>query len=358
MARMTLPNQHWLRSMLNRRLFFLSFVLVGCSHQQELVFVDLSSISLSEAKPTSVTNVASSGLATAQGTKTIPGEPEVVIENLKADEKAAIRLEVEKETNDAVETISRHLHDYYSREIDDFYKAQFAKLQPFKQSLTEKYLTDIRAIFEKSATKRGPLLTRLTLLTEFPPSEKLIPIDEKESPSPGEKRRKEIRELQKSLIEIDFDYETAIASLVAKNSATVDQETERIFAVIAAKQSEIDQRALAEATKLVRRFSNVLSQRIFSRYTFLLKEIPTKTINFPKMPVQSGVPRVTFDRNQLSRNERVELSKELEAFLSLNHYQRAAASDGAKDVTKEFIEWRTNLKSGHWESWQKSSAPK
>lgn len=358
MVRTTSPNQLWLRLMLNRRLKFLPFLLVGCGHQQELVFVDLNSISLPVSQSNEDSKFASKDSVSPLGPKTIPGEPERVIENLKAEEKVAIRTEVENETNDAIKTISGRLHDYYSREIDDFYKAQFAKLQPFKQSLTEKYLKDIRAIFEESAARRGPLLTRLTLLTEFPPIEKIIPIDEKVTPGPDEKRRKEIRALQKSLMEIDAEYETATTALAAKNPTAIDQETERILAVIEAKQNEIDQRALAEASKLVKRFSNVLSQRIFSRYTFQLKEIPTKTINFPKMQVQSGVPRVTFDRNQQSRNERIELSKELEVFLSLNRYQRAAPSDGAKDVTKEFIEWRTNLKSGHWENWQKSSALK
>jgi hypothetical protein len=346
--------------MRNHRLIYFSVLLVGCGQPPNLVFVDLESIQSSRTKPVTRDQVKSQsmGVNTLES-KTIPGDSEKTVENLKAEEKESIRKEVERETNDAVETISKRLHDYYSREIDDFYKAEFAKLKPFKQSLTLDDLKETRSIFEESAKKRGPLLTRLTLLTEFPPPERdLIPLEGKNLSDSEKKRRLEIRSLQNAIIQIDKEYELAIRALESRSGIKVDQETERILARIEAKQTEIDQRASVEASKLVKNFSSNLSKRIFSRYSFQLKEIPTKTLNFPKMAVPSEVPRVTFDRQQLISNERGEITKELEAFLSLNHYQRADKADGAKDVTKEFIEWRTNLKTGHWESWQKSSAQK
>jgi hypothetical protein len=344
--------------MRNLRLLLLPVVLVGCRQQSSVVFVDLDLVPISKQKPSPTAKPQSRVIeSSSPNSRTIPGESEKTVENLKADKKAAIRAEVDKETNDAIETISKRLQTYYSREIDDFYKAQFAKLVPYKQSLARDHFADIRAVFESSAMKRGPLLTRLTFLTEFPPPEKdLIPFDTENTNVSKKKREEEIRSLQNSIIQIDLEYESAIRALESKNSSKIDQEAERILAVIAAKQTEIDQRASAEASRLVKRFSSSLSQRIFSRYT--LKEIPTKTVKFPQMDVQSDVPRVTFDWNQLIGNERAELNKELEAFLSLNKYERAVSANGAKDVTKEFIEWRTNLKSGHWENWQRSSAQK
>jgi hypothetical protein len=280
------------------------------------------------------------------------------VENLKSDEKAAIVKEVEQETKTAIMTISGRLLDYYSREIDDFYKAEFSKLVPFKASLTEDYLKKIRAIFEKSAQKRGPILTRLWLMTEGPPPIEPIPLEGKDISKAEATRRIKIRTLQDEIKQLDSDYDLAVRDLESKNLGEIDSEFEKHQKNYDDKKKEIDERAKNEAMKLVKNFTSSLSQRIFSRYSFHLKEIPAKTVNFPKMSAQPEVPRVTFERNQVSRNEQVELAKELDTFLILKHYQRANSAVGARNVTKEFIEWRTNLKSGHWESWQKSSAQK
>ena len=323
------------------------------------MFVDLDAVPLLKIVPTKVADLKPDLQNTgAQGPKTIPGEASTDVENLRADEKVAIRKEVEKETNDAIGTISVRLQDYYSREIDDFYRKEFARIAPLKQSQTASYLNAIRAIFEASAKKRGPLLTRLSFLTGFPPPEKLIPIEGENLTKKETERRTEIRELQRSIAEIDQQYEADTRKLETDNADKLEKETENIQVLLQAKQKEIDQRAEKEASQLVRRFTSSLSQRIFSRYTFQLKEIPTKTVNFPKMDSPSEVPRVTFDEGQANRGEKAELANELATFLSLNHYQRAVSPIGAKDVTKEFIEWRTNLKSGHWENWQKSSTQK
>jgi hypothetical protein len=345
--------------MRNLRLIFVPFVIIGCGPRATNVFVDLDLVTLTPAKAPLISKTRADISASPNvGSRMIPGEPEKVIENLKANEKAAIRREVERETDEAIQTISGRLLDYYSREIDDFYKEEFAKLVPYKSALLEEYFRKIRVLFEAAAAKRGPLLTRLWLLTDGPPPVDPVPLDAKGLSKYQEAKMIKIRALQDEIAQIDDEYVVATLELEAGNLREIDKEFDTHQQNYEAKKREIDQRAAAEATRLVRRFSSGLSQRIFSKYTFQLKEIPTKTVNFPKMAAQSGIPRVTFDRNQLVRNERAQLTKELEAFLSLNHYQRVVEADGAKDVTQEFIEWRTNLKSGHWETWQKSSAPK
>jgi hypothetical protein len=346
--------------MQNRKCVFLTLLLFGCSRAPTTVFVDLDEVPLDKIKPVKTNDLKPDiPSATSVAARTLPGEPSVEVENLKADQKVAIRKEVDQQTNDAIATISTRLQDYYSREIDDFYKTEFAKLGPLKQSLIAEYLNAIRPIFEASANKRAPLLTRLTFLTKFPPPEtQLFPLEGENLSKSELKRRIEVRELQRSIIEIDHQYELDTRELDAKNSTLLDKQTEDIQTRLKAKQKEIDVRAQNEATRLVKRFSTSLSNRIFSRYTFQLKEIPTKTVNFPKTDTALAVPRVTFDGAQLYTNERAELAKELATFLRLNHYERAGLPEGAKNVTQEFIEWRTNLKSGHWENWQNSSARK
>jgi hypothetical protein len=166
----------------------------------------------------------------------------------------------------------------------------------------------------------------------------------------------EINKLQDEIKAIDESYEKSIRNLDLVNSDDLINEFKLLESHVNQKKLEIDQRASKEATNLVRNFSSSLSERIFSKYTFQLKEIPTKTVKFPKLSAPPTIPRVTFDRNQVNQNTKEELAREVETFMSLNHYNRVAAPEGAKDVTKEFIEWRTNLKSGHWETLQKSSA--
>ena len=343
--------------MLNRRFLFLAFLIAGCSRPPTSVFVDLNLVTVDKVKPTKSSELKPDiPQANSVGARTLPGESAMEVENLKSDQKAAIRKEVDQQTNEAIATISGRLQDYYRREIDDFYRAEFAKLGPLKQSLEADYLKAIRPLFERAADKRAPLLTRLTFLTKFPPPETdLIRLEGEKLSKAEDKRLTEVRDLQRQIIEIDKQFIAEKKDLDLKNSSKLDNEAESIDLRLTTKHKEINSRANDEATRLVKRFSSNLSQRIFSRYTFQLKEIPTKTINFPKTDAPLAVPRVTFDGAQSKNNERAELLKELASFLRINHYQRAGTPEGAKDVTKEFIEWRTNLKSGHWENWQNSS---
>ncbi len=345
--------------MQKRRQIYWIFLLVGCSRQPDNVFVDLDMVVLNQPKmaPASQLRPLYQNQITPSS-KSIAGEPATEIENLRANEKVAIRKEVEKEANAAIATISKRLQDYYSREIDDLYKTEFDRLVPLKKTLDQELLSNIRKIFEKSAKRRAPVLTRLTFLTKFPPTTEQTPTVAKGQVDPNPKKTNEIQDLKRLLVEIDNQYDVEMDKLDRRRSATLVNETDNILTMVSSKQKEINARAAAEATNLVKRFSTGITGRIFSKYTFQLKEIPTKTVNFPKMPVQPGIPRVTFEWNQLNQSDKTELSSELEAFLRLNHYQRVTKAEGAKDVTKEFIEWRTNLKSGHWENWQKSSAQK
>ena len=297
--------------------------------------------------------------ATPPPSGSIPSEPAVEVENLRGDEKRRIRDEVERQTKAAIATITTRLLDYYKREVDQFYEDELAKYDPLKAKLNQDYLNSVRTIFEKSANERGPLLTRLTFLTKFPPPDatKLVTVTSDQSDR-DKKKATDIQGLQKSIAAIDAKYIGELDQLKAKNKALLDEEGKNLADLVNQKQKEINIRAENEATMLVRHFSSGLSERIFTRSTFQLHEIPTKTVNFPKIYSQPGAPRVPFDRAQLDADNKAELAKELETFLSLKRYERSPVANGARDATAEFIEWRTNLKSGHWENWQKSSKRK
>lgn len=344
--------------MRNSKYLCLLLLLAGCSPARELVYVDIDKIPLPKSKSNQVPiPKADEQRGATIRSKTLPGESATEVENLRAAEKMKIRQEIEVETKSAIGTITERLQDYYQREVDEFYRTESEKLVPLKSKLNEDYLRDIRSIFEASAKKRGPVLTRLSFLTEFPPPEKLVPLEGEDLTKREKAKRTEIRNLQRSILELDKEYDDEVSKLNAKNAALFEKEVDNLQELLKQKQKEIDARAAEEASRLVRRFSSGLSERIFSRYTFQLKEIPTKTVNFPKIEAQPGIPRVPFDRARLDADDKAELAKELETFLNLKRYERSPVLAGARDVTTEFIEWRTNLKSGHWENWQKSSMP-
>ncbi|MBI1331322.1 MAG: hypothetical protein JST12_16950 [Armatimonadetes bacterium] len=345
--------------MRNLSVLLISILAVGCGSKPERVFVDLDKVAVTiPVKPKFQAIQPSVSSASSSAPKTIPGEPATEVENLRGEQKQAIRDEVERETRSAIATITERLRDYYQREVDDFYADQQKALAPFKEKLDQDYLDKLRAIFEESAKKRGPVLTRLSFLTEFPPPEKLVPIEGEDLTKREKAKREEIRDLQRQMAQIDREYDDAVSKLDGGNVEALLKEATRLQDLLKAKQKEIDDKAAKEATQLVRRFSSGLSERIFSRYTFQLREIPTKTVNFPQIGAQPGVPGVPFDRAQIDQDDKLALTKELEAFLSLNHYERSPNPADSRDVTAEFIEWRTNLKSGHWENWQKPSKPK
>ncbi len=329
---------------------------MGCSPAREQVFVDIDLVPLSSLKTekTPVPVLDFKGLSSES--KSIPGQSAIEVENLRGDQKKKLQEEVERETQTAIATITTRLQDYYQRDIDEFFKAESAKLGPMKDSLNIEYLNKMRSIFEESAKKRGPLLTRFVFLTEFPPPlSKSIPPDSPDISAPAKRRTDETRDLQRQINAIDTEYEKALVELDESHQNKLAGEADAINGRLKDKQKEINNRAQAEASQLVRRFSSGLTGRIFSKYTFQLPATPTKTANFPTIQAQSEVPRVPFDRTLAGKETKELVERELDAFLELNRYERTPIKTGVRDVTQEFIEWRKNLKSGHWESWQKSS---
>lgn len=345
--------------MQNRNFAFLFLILVGCSAAREPVFVDLSRVPLKNVTIQPIETSRPNSTPVSVAGATLPGEAPKDVENLRGEQKVAIRAEVEKQTKAAIATITERLGGYYQREIDEYLKSEYEKLPPLKSAIDQQYLDKLRPIFEESARKRGPLLTRFIFLTQFPPPdiEKILPVEGDNLSEAEKKRRVEVRELQRQINEIDTAYKNTLVKLDESGLDQLASEAENIKKRGEAKQQEINRRANDEATQLVRRFSSGLSERIFNRYTFRLPGIPTKSVNFPRIDSQSNDPGVPFDKVTKVKETRTEVEKELDAFLGLHSYQRVPSQANGRDVTEEFIAWRTNLKSGHWESWQTSSKP-
>jgi hypothetical protein len=330
----------------------------GCSPPPTAVFIDLSKVPKEISRETSVVPPLKPKSTNLKTQPALKGDSlkQRVISNDRREDLIRLRQNLEEESNQAVAVITERLKAYYASEIDAFYREESSKLEPAAEKLMLKFRADTRPIFEKYAKARAPKITRLTVLTEFPNPEKLIPIDGENIGPATLAKREEARGLQRDLAKLDQDYDAEIDQIAQKlleaKSALAEEMTQRIDE----KKSEIDQRALSEASRQIRRFSEVMKLRLFENSRINLAEIaiPAQQVNVPKqIPKDSPSQVIGYkvksdsERNAEIRNRmEAQLRDEVSIWLGLHNHVLGSPESGATDATQEFIKWRIKRKAG------------
>ncbi|HLO97895.1 MAG TPA: hypothetical protein VK171_04805, partial [Fimbriimonas sp.] len=229
-------------------LWLLAFVVIGCGEPAQPAFIDLAKIVTPVAADKGLTAPKLNQTAPVQVAASVGAVPAKEVEMVREEDKNALRRTIDKETNEAIEQITEQLITFYSKKIDEMSKDELAKLRPLRDELTEKYMSALRAIFERYAAERGPMLTRLVFLTEFPPPENLIPLEGEDFTAKEKARRAEARELQRKIKALDLSYEEEVAKLEEVDQQRITEETEEIQKRINAEIDRINEQARSEAT--------------------------------------------------------------------------------------------------------------
>lgn len=323
-------------------IWLFALIAVGCSNPAKPVFIELSQISVAAPIQASLSAPKLKRAAPIQAAASVGAVAEKEIELLREEDKNTLRRTIDKETNQAIEEITDQLVTFYSKRIDDMSRDELAKLRPLRDELTVKYLSALRVIFERYAAERGPALTRLTFLTEFPPPETLIPLEGDDLTAKQKARRAEARELQRKIKALDIAYEAEIAKLEELDQQRITQETDDIQKRINAEIDRINEQARSEASNQVKRFSGALAGRIFGRYRFTLPASAAHQLNLKSVPIVQSATKPT----KPSDPNRAKLMTEASIFMELRGYSWGSKEQGAADVTEEFKKWRQKLNSG------------
>lgn len=321
----------------------LTLVLGGCQQPVPLVYVDLDKVPTAAPRMLkSVELPESAPEGKSKKSISIEARPERVVSVDRQHSAKAIRDLLEAESTEARKVISERLRQYYQTEIDEFFDQEYAGLAPAAQEGWRIYREKIRPIFEQYAKARGPLVVALTVLTEFPNPDQLVKVDPESDPA-IQVRAEKIRDLQRQIALLDQRYEAEVAKLDAATREAIGFSEERMNERVEAKRREINQRAEREASQQVSVRTDVLNERLVGVGA---KRLPARAGLSQSVELGSadsgfkGVPSTS--RTVVPP---ADVHRQLQTWLALNGYNLADSPVGVRDVTQDFVKWRSSLSS-------------
>jgi hypothetical protein len=309
--------------------------LAGCYEPRQLVSVDTSKVIFEPVKTEKLGGTARTTKNLEIGKRSLPSLPSATVLTDRRVVQDNLRKSLEQESNQAIEVIKTRLVEFYQKEIDEFYTKEVDRISVIRGDLSERFKAQTRVIFDKFALLRAPLVTRFAFLADFPLPKQLIPIEGEGIDAQESKKRLEMRELKRKLDALDLEYDKEISEIEESLNTELGAQAGQLSDKLDAKQDEINQRALQEASRQVRRFGETISARLPGTSVSAQKS--------GKATAANQAPVVTFT-NQSSVSGKAILENELQTWLSLNRYQLAEPGVGVQDVTDEFLKWRISLK--------------
>jgi hypothetical protein len=320
--------------------------LAGCYEPRQLVSVDTSKVIFEPVKTEKLGGTARTTKNLEIGKRSLPSLPSATVLTDRRVVQDNLRKSLEQESNQAIEVIKTRLVEFYQKEIDEFYTKEVDRISVIRGDLSERFKAQTRVIFDKFALLRAPLVTRFAFLADFPLPKQLIPIEGEGIDAKESKKRLEMRELKRKLDALDLEYDKEISEIEESLNTELGAQAGQLSDKLDAKQDEINQRALQEASRQVRRFGETISARLFGDTEQKLPAVPGTSVSAQKSgkaTAANQAPVVTFT-NQSSVSGKAILENELQTWLSLNRYQLAEPGVGVQDVTDEFLKWRISLK--------------
>jgi hypothetical protein len=317
--------------------------LAGCYPEKARVSVVLPEIKLQVPVTTKLGGAKPTKPNLKLSDKKMRGLPSVIVATDMQNQQDALRQKLERESNQAIQVISEKLRDFYKKEIDEFYNEEIAKLGVISTELSDKFKEELREAFERYAKLRAPVITRLALLVDFPLPKQVVKIDEEGLDRKEILRRTEIRELQLKLFEQDKAYEEEIAVLKDKLTTDLGGRAEKFSENLDKKQDEINDRALQEASRQVRRFGQTMTLRLFPDIAEKLPEVPGRTAKFETSRNVKEAPTVRFVEGKTISSTAI-LNQQLTIWANLNRYELVEPGPSVRDATAEFTKWLRELK--------------
>lgn len=329
---------------------FAGAILFGCASEPEVVYIDQSKLIVLDRKlpdrnqETKISPKINFERDSAERNISISGlqAKEVAID--RKDQVKALRERLRSDNERAVRLISSRLKDFYERELDEIYNAEFAKLMPVNEKITQEYKQEYRVIFDRYAALREPILIKLSLYISGPSTEQLVPVDEPDLLPSEKKIREQIRDLQRSLNDLEQKFKLEVQALEEKFVESLGKQVETLNNAIATKSKEIEQRAIKEARAQVQSFSQEIEKVLFidpkislAATEPLVFTSPPSTVNPIDLLISSQVERM---RATIVREK---VQNELQIWLRLHHFEMTQNKNQGKDRTAEFLKWRYEL---------------
>lgn len=279
---------------------------------------------------------------------TVPGKPRLVIKDRQSASGANLRQRILDAQEQARKDITGRLRRFYDTEISRFEFDQNRARAAAEIEAYENANLRIRQRFDKYAIDRMPIYTELTLLAGFPDQNPESKPPENPLPPAFQKRFDQTLALRAQLKEIDRTFHEDVDQILAGVQDLVAAQVTALRLRVEQFKDQLDRRAADEARAQVRMTVDELGLELIEPKDLVLPATSPQSVTVaaeppfrpaPDVP-SAGILQGKADRERLLRHE-------LGIWLGLNRYSLATDAKGGRDLTTEFLKWRSQFEVGH-----------
>jgi hypothetical protein len=331
----------------NSALIFFVLLGPGCASPSRNVYVDLQSIRLEPfpAAAQSVRPVLPKPLPSQSFV--LSGVPAKTLASSSSAEVVASQADAREAQEAALETIKKRLIKIYKRQIDLF-AAQQKSLAPDSDSLrVQEALPALYAAFQRYATARLPLISRLSYLAGLPDT------NPKNAPPPAtlrpvpRSRWVEANALRSRIYGLDDSYSNEATDILAKASGLAAVDRFNLLKKVEDFRRQMMDRALQEAAAPIRSRAPAIL-RLQAAPSIVLPQVAPESVEIPATPALPASPQVESVRS--GESERISkelLRRQLVIWAAINQFSVVPKlSSNVRDATKDFERWRSQQKVG------------
>lgn len=321
-------------------LLIAGLLLAGCQFGKKSVFVDVDRALLAEEIPGAyVTPAPTIPPPVGSTSLTLPGLPaETVKLHSNAQRVQEIQRVIERNRRQAQGAIARGLRNAYYRDIKQTENTRIAALIPEQRESFEKAIGSLSPAFQAYATKRGQLITDLSLIAGFPDADPRSQRPPSGNNPLAKKDFERAKELRAELSALDKEYEGKLSAVFATLQTQNSAALEAVRVEMQQLREAADARARAEAAKQINAEQEQIRSVLEGQSVVSFPAEPQKTVTIAGSSPPAKSPEVNVPgKEEMRKRLRAAIESDVKIWAALKDYR--VASSGA-DATAEFIRWR------------------
>jgi hypothetical protein len=245
----------------------------------------------------------------------------------------------------SIAALSAMLERVYVAQAEDNIDRRARESQPESESILAEAMFKIRDIFEEYGAQRGPLLAKLNVLARNI-SLKIRPIPDN-ADGITKSRMTEANAVRSKIIELDMTYDAQADAILATAQTQIDTELAKLEGQAKIERQTARLKATSEAASKATKTQTSLDVQIEHLVPESLPATPSRQVSVPGTQALPPPPSDSSKPIFGSLEERRHLlDQEIEIWVRSTGRRRSGSSRGARDVTEEFLQWRSAHKVG------------
>jgi hypothetical protein len=325
----------------------LAILITGCASTQPVpVYVDLTRVAAAVKTPELKTPaLPQPRTATPPMLVKQPGLPAT-----KTTDRTRERLQKAKELiaenrGKSISALSAMLKRVYLAQAEDNIIKRNRASQPESDSILAAAYIQIRQLFEQYGAERGPLLAKVNILVRNS-SLKQQPIPEN-ADLLTRRHLTEANKVRTEIHELDVTYDAKADAILEAAQTQINAELAKLNELAVAERKAATTKAVREAESKATQTQTSLDVQVEHLVPESLPATPSRQVS---VPGTNAMPAPPSDSSKPIFGSLVErrhvLDQEIEIWVRSTGRRRSTSPKGVRDVTEEFLQWRSAHKVG------------